>query len=92
MERERVAEAVTATQVTFRTLDPAEIAWYVASGEPDDKAGGYAIQGGAGAFVTGIVGSDTSVIGLPLAVTVDLLRAVGWDPYGGATAPGRSPA
>lgn len=89
---ERVAEAVAATQVTFRALGPDEIAWYVASGEPDDKAGGYAIQGGAGAFVTGIVGSDTSVIGLPLAVAVDLLRTVGWDPYGGATAPGRSPA
>lgn len=88
----RVGEAVVSTEVAFRALEPAEIAWYVATGEPADKAGAYAIQGGAGAFVTGIVGSDTSVIGLPLAATVDLLRAVGWDPYGGAAAPQVGPA
>lgn len=89
---DRVADVVVRTTVTFRPLEAAEIAWYVATGEPADKAGAYALQGGAGAFVTGIVGSDTSVIGLPLAATVDLLRVVGWDPYGGAPASQVDPA
>ncbi len=44
---------------------------------PADKAGAYAVQGAAGMFVTALHGSDTNVIGLPLATTVDLLRRVG---------------
>lgn len=65
------------TRVSFRTLGEDEIAWYVATGEPDGKAGGYALQGAGGALVDHIEGSDTNVIGLPLAATVSLLREAG---------------
>ncbi len=57
--------AVT-TEVTFRRLSLEEIKKYVDSGDPLDKAGAYAIQGGGGAFVDTIVGSYTNVVGLPL--------------------------
>lgn len=53
------------TEVRFRHLTDAEIDAYVATGEPRDKAGAYAIQGGAGAFVEGYEGSRSNVIGLP---------------------------
>lgn len=69
-------EAVTTT-VRFRELSPAEIAWYVATGEPLDKAGAYAIQGGAATFVVGVEGSVSNVVGLPLAETVLALRSLG---------------
>ena len=71
-------EQVT-TEVTFRALSDAEIAWYLATGEPHDKAGAYGIQGAAAALVARVVGSDTNVMGLPLAETVLLLRRVGLD-------------
>lgn len=58
--------------VTFRPLGPAEIAAYVASGEPLDKAGAYAIQGGAAGFVEGLEGPWDTVVGLP----VELARAL----------------
>jgi septum formation protein len=51
----------------------------VAAGEPDDKAGGYGLQGAGAALVSRVEGSDTNVIGLPLAETVQLLRDVGLD-------------
>lgn len=54
------------TEVSIRTLAPAEIAWYVGTGEPLDKAGAYAIQGGAALFVERVVGSYDNVVGLPL--------------------------
>ncbi len=73
----REASAVETTMVRFRGLSPHEIAAYVATGEPLDKAGAYAIQGGAGMFVTGIEGSDTNVVGLPLATVVRLANEVG---------------
>jgi septum formation protein len=60
--------------VRFRELAPAEIADYVDTGEPFDKAGGYAIQGRAAAFIPAILGSYTGVMGLPLYETADLLR------------------
>jgi septum formation protein len=60
--------------VRFRELDDAEIAQYVATGEPFDKAGGYAIQGRAAAFIPEILGSYTGVMGLPLYETASLLR------------------
>ena len=50
----------------FRTLDVSEIKWYIASGCPMDKAGAYAIQGGAASMVRSIDGSYTNVVGLPL--------------------------
>lgn len=68
------------TAVTFRPLSEHEIAWYVATEEPDDKAGSYGLQGAGAALVARVEGSDTNVIGLPLAETVGLLREVGIDP------------
>lgn len=56
------------SMVTFRDLNPEEIRDYVATGEPMDKAGGYACQGGASKFITGIDGSISNVIGLPMEV------------------------
>ncbi len=73
----RVADAVEETAVRFRALSDEEIAAYLASGEPQDKAGGYGIQGAAGMFVESITGSDTNVIGLPLATVVRLVADVG---------------
>ena len=61
------------TRVRFRTLGAAEIARYAASGEPLDKAGGYAIQGGAAAFVESVDGDTDNVVGLPLGLVVELL-------------------
>jgi septum formation protein len=71
-----VVEVVT-TSVRFRELSAGEIAWYVATGEPLDKAGAYAIQGGAAAFVVAVEGSVSNVVGLPLAETVLALRSLG---------------
>ena len=53
------------TAVTFVDADPATIDWYVGTGEPMDKAGGYAMQGAGGALVERIDGSVSNVIGLP---------------------------
>ena len=61
------------TAVTFVTLDAATIDWYVGTGEPMDKAGGYAMQGAGGVLVERIDGSVSNVIGLPLAETLQLL-------------------
>lgn len=61
------------TDVRFRVLSEAEIATYVASGEADDKAGAYAIQGRGGALVAEIRGSYTNVVGLPLEETLAAL-------------------
>jgi|SRR5271156_3244363 septum formation protein len=65
------------TLVTMRKLDPAEIAAYVATDEPMDKAGAYAVQGIAAAFVEKINGSISNVVGLPMTKTVSLLREAG---------------
>lgn len=75
---ERREQCVVLTDVAFRALTDAEIAWYVATGEGRDKAGGYALQGRAGLFIERVVGSSTNVIGLPLTETVALLQAVGF--------------
>ncbi len=72
-----VVDGCVITAVSFRPLQDAEIRWYVATGEPRDKAGAYAIQGRAAHFVTGVDGSVSNVIGLPLAEVVELLRAHG---------------
>ncbi len=68
---------VVATQVRFRDIASEEMAAYWASGEPADKAGGYAIQGRGAVFVTGIEGSYSNVVGLPLAETAALLATFG---------------
>jgi len=75
---DRIAERVVETRVSFKVLSDAEIAAYVASDEWRGKAGGYGIQGRAGAFVTRLVGSYPAVMGLPLYETVNLLNGVGW--------------
>jgi len=72
-----VATAVSVTQVTMRTMDALEIQNYCASGEPFDKAGGYAIQGRAAIFIERIEGSYSGVVGLPLAETASLLGRAG---------------
>ena len=61
------------TEVRFRKLNEPEIAAYAASGEPADKAGAYAVQGGAGRFVEAILGELTNVVGLPLPLVSELL-------------------
>jgi nucleoside triphosphate pyrophosphatase len=70
-----VDRAVTTT-VSFRSLQPAEVDAYLASGEWRGKAGGYAVQGRAGAFSTDLRGSHTNVIGLPLAEVLADLQAL----------------
>ena len=65
------------TGVTFRELTDAEIDAYIATGEPMDKAGAYAIQGGAGAFVTGLDGSFENVMGFPVDDVRELLAEFG---------------
>ena len=70
---------VESTEVRFGDLDEDQIAWYVASGEPMDKAGGYAIQGLCALFIEGIRGNYSNVVGLPLPLTYALLRRAGLD-------------
>jgi septum formation protein len=74
--REEVV-AVT-TDVLFAPLTEAQVAWYVATGEPLDKAGAYAVQGIGGAFVAEVRGSISNVVGLPILETAALLRRLGF--------------
>jgi len=74
---ERIESRVSVSQVKFKALSATEIRQYVASGECDDKAGAYAIQGRAGRFVIELHGSYTGVVGLPLYETAELLEAMG---------------
>ena len=68
---------VSMTRVQLRELEPSEIRWYVRTGEPSDKAGGYAIQGKGGLFVRKIVGSPSNVAGFPVEAFYDLIRKAG---------------
>jgi septum formation protein len=74
---------VVTSVVELAALSDRQIAWYVGTGEPLDKAGAYAVQGVASAFVTAVRGSVSNVIGLPLAETLALLQRFGfplpWD-------------
>jgi septum formation protein len=67
---------VVKTTVEFAPLSETDVAWYIASGEGRDKAGGYAIQGLAGRFVRGILGSYSNVVGLPIAIVHELLSDI----------------
>ena len=78
-----VLECCVATRVTMRPISDDEIAAYWATGEPADKAGGYAIQGLAAVFVERIEGSHSAVVGLPLFETAELLRRQGVAVWGG---------
>lgn len=66
------------TRVRFAELSPEEVDWYVASGEPFDKAGAYAVQGLGALFVDAIAGNYSNVVGLPLALVYRLLRRAGY--------------
>jgi septum formation protein len=73
----RIISAVSSTRVKFAEISDAEIRWYVATGEPMDKAGAYAIQGHASLFVESIEGSYSNVVGLPMQLTYQLAREMG---------------
>lgn len=73
----RLQSFVERTRVWVRPLDEAELAWYVASGEPMGKAGAYAIQGLASRFIPRIEGSYATVVGLPVARVCDVLDELG---------------
>ena len=74
----RQASRLVESRVTFKRLAHTEVEGYVASGEWKGKAGGYAIQGIAGSFVTEISGSYSAIVGLPLYETVSLLEGLGY--------------
>ncbi len=76
--RHEVASACETTDVVFRTIDDAEIEWYLSSGEADDKAGSYGIQGRASLFIERIEGSYQNVVGLPLAAVDALMKSMGF--------------
>ena len=76
-ETARRTVAHETTRVFFRPLEPQEMEDYVATGEPLDKAGAYAIQGGASRFVTRVEGCYFNVMGLPVALVDRLLRECG---------------
>ena len=75
----REESTVVTTAVTFAPVPDAWIDWYIATGEPFDKAGGYGMQGSAAIFVHRIDGSPTNVIGLPLDATASLVAQLGFD-------------
>ena len=73
----RCETRVVSSQVRFRNISKQEASLYWASGEPRDKAGGYAIQGLAAVFVAGLNGSYSAVVGLPVCETAELLGHFG---------------
>jgi len=73
----RLATRLSVSEVSFRPLSEPEMAAYWASGEPADKAGGYAVQGRAAQFIRELRGSYSGVMGLPLFETAELLRGAG---------------
>ncbi|HEX7776440.1 MAG TPA: Maf family protein, partial [Parvibaculum sp.] len=74
-------DRVSETRVAFKRLSSAEIDAYIASGEGSGKAGGYAIQGRAAAFVRALTGSYSGVVGLPLFEVAALLGGLGFPLY-----------
>jgi septum formation protein len=79
-----VTERLSSSTVRFRKIAPEECAAYWETGEPCDKAGGYAIQGLGAVFVESLSGSYSAVMGLPLFETGELLRAAGIEYWGSA--------
>ena len=75
----RIATRVERTQVRIRSMSSAEIAAYVAGGEPMDKAGAYAIQGWGAVYVEAITGNYTNVVGLPIPAVEACFRELGLD-------------
>jgi septum formation protein len=74
---EEIAWRLSRSEVTFRAITATEARAYWDTGEPRDKAGGYAVQGLAAVFIARLVGSYSGVMGLPLYETAELLRAAG---------------
>ena len=81
-EKEEIQTECSITEVTFETLSPDEIADYVNSGDPLDKAGSYGIQGPFGMFVREIRGNYFTVIGMPIPVLYKMLKKIGILPHG----------
>jgi septum formation protein len=81
-----VGERLSSSTVRFRQITPEECAAYWDTGEPRDKAGGYAIQGLGAVFVESLTGSYSAVMGLPLFETGELLQAAGIRYWNGASA------
>lgn len=79
VSRDAVVTEAEESRVLFRALSREEIDWYVGTGEPSDKAGGYALQGIGAIFVAGVEGSSSNVIGLPLGLVYDLFTRLGHD-------------
>ena len=77
LNRCRQESFLTSSRVVFREISMSEIMWYWNTGEPEDKAGAYGLQGKGAAFISAIDGSFTNVIGLPLAETLFLLKEFG---------------
>ncbi len=75
-EHEQVRTAIASTAVTFRTLDEPILEWYLAGGEWEGRAGGYAIQGRGAALVEAIEGDFWNVVGLPVGQLLELLPDV----------------
>lgn len=75
-----VRTRVESTTVEIARLTEDDVDWYLATGEPDDKAGAYAIQGFASRFITRISGSYSNVVGLPIRLVCEMLEAVGFRP------------
>ena len=72
-----IETALSESNVTMRALSESEIAGYLSTGEPMDKAGAYAVQGRAAIFIARIEGSYSGVMGLPLFETANLLQGAG---------------
>ena len=70
---------VEPSRVRMAQLGDSEIEWYISTGEPFDKAGGYAVQGLASRFIEGIDGSYSNVVGLPISSVYELLKELGCD-------------
>lgn len=80
---DRLWERDVVSQVRFKRLSDVEVNSYLATGDWEGKAGAYAIQGPAGAFIPWIAGSFTGIVGLPLAETAALLTAAGYPKFKG---------
>ncbi|MDD2844683.1 MAG: Maf family protein [Rhodoferax sp.] len=72
-------QAVSISKVTFAPMMPAQIQTYVATGEPMGKAGAYAVQGRAAAYISHLTGSYSGIMGLPMFETAQMLRAFGFN-------------
>lgn len=83
---DRVESGVDDTRVVLEAIPDHALDWYLATGEPLDKAGAYALQGVGGVFVARVAGSVSTVIGLPLTLLVDLCRRLGADLIAGSAA------